>query len=391
LNIDFSVAKNISEMGGVHSRRTGPAKIDKFRFRVNPLAPSKGGYFILSLKTEKIKVVNADTSEITLLSQIIRKHVKILSEGWERHMTWTFQLASSGRQTRIQIVADVLLTLFQSGWDPMTPLDMGLQLKDTNGNGKSGPQVTICFKRKEDSLDQDSLVSASRGSISDPLSEHCCLCLETYGSNYLGFHNISNTTLHEIVTSIQTDWLPGLMGVSSGVSSVISDYIVTMPPTLPADSSVLNQKYIQLEGNPWTSEDVRMTHKLQMCLIACLLKEGYKLCMDVNIDASSRVFFFIKKTEDLFGEVLVPDMAGISINKENRPVVLRSKSSFFRTYKGKGRNLSMKKRIRESMRRQNPATNNNQGLRYKPQAGNTAWWQQTSTDMSSDHEEELAL
>ena len=30
--------------------------------------------------------------------------------------------------------------------------------KDTNGNGKSGPQVTICFKRKEDSLDQDSLV-----------------------------------------------------------------------------------------------------------------------------------------------------------------------------------------------------------------------------------------
>ena len=45
--------------------------------------------------------------------------------------------------------------------------------------------------------------------------------------------------------------------------------------------------------------------------------------MDVNIDSSSRVFFFIKKAEDTFGEVLVPDMAGISINKENRPVVLR--------------------------------------------------------------------
>ena len=24
------------------------------------------------------------------------------------------------------------------------------------------------------------------------------------------------------------------------------------------------------------------------------------------------------------------------------------------------------------------------GLRYKPQAGNTAWWQQTSTDIASD-------
>ena len=85
--------------------------------------------------------------------------------------------------------------------------------------------------------------------------------------------------------------------------------------------------------------------------------------MDVNIDASSRVFFFIKKTEDTFGEVLVPDMAGISINKDNRPVVLRSKSSFFRTYKGKGRNLSIKKRIRESVRRKNEPVNNNQGKR----------------------------
>ena len=82
--------------------------------------------------------------------------------------------------------------------------------------------------------------------------------------------------------------------------------------------------------------------------------------MDVNIDSSSRVFFFIKKAEDTFGEVLVPDMAGISINKENRPVVLRSKSSFFRTYKGKGR-MSLKKKVRESFRRRTEPTNNNQG------------------------------
>lgn len=126
--------------------------------------------------------------------------------------------------------------------------------------------------------------------------------------------------------------------------------------------------------------------------------------MDVNIDASSRVFFFIKKTEDAFGEVLVPDMAGISINRDNRPVVLRSKSSFFRTYKGKGR-MSIKKRIRESIRRKNDSTNNNQGdlvicnhedhlivpgLAYKPQVGGAvAWWQQTSCDMSSDQEDNI--
>lgn len=100
---------------------------------------------------------------------------------------------------------------------------------------------------------------------------------------------------------------------------------------------------------------------METVIFFIFLQEGYKLCMDVNIDASSRVFFFIKKTEDTFGEVLVPDMAGISINKDNRPVVLRSKSSFFRTYKGKGRNLSIKKRIRESVRRKNEPVDNNQG------------------------------
>ena len=83
--------------------------------------------------------------------------------------------------------------------------------------------------------------------------------------------------------------------------------------------------------------------------------------MDVNIDSSSRVFFFIKNIEDAFGEVLVPDMAGISIDKNNRPVVLRSKSSFFRTYKGKGRNTSLKKRLRESMKKRNEPINNAKG------------------------------
>ena len=85
---------------------------------------------------------------------------------------------------------------FQAGWEPMTPLDMGLQMKET---GKAGPQVTlneafhkyvlmafylqvtICFKRKEDLSDSSATVNSS-----ELVSEHSCLCLETYGSNYLG-------------------------------------------------------------------------------------------------------------------------------------------------------------------------------------------------------------
>ena len=175
-------------------------------------------------------------------------------------------LAGAGRQCRIQIVSDVLLTLFQAGWEPMTPLDMGLHMKET---GKSGPQVTICFKRKEDGGEGEVGVASS---VEELMTEPSCLCLETYGSNYLGFHNISNTTLHEMVTSIINDWPPGLTGVSSGVFSVISDYIISMPNILPTDSNMMNQKYIQLAGDPWTNENPRQTHQLQMCLIACLIK-----------------------------------------------------------------------------------------------------------------------
>ena len=75
---------------------------------MNPLAPSKGGYFILSLKNDKIKIVNADSSEITLLNQIIRKHIKILSEGWERHMTWAFILGTIDKKIKKTIDNDVL-------------------------------------------------------------------------------------------------------------------------------------------------------------------------------------------------------------------------------------------------------------------------------------------
>ena len=97
--------------------------------------------------------------------------------------------------------------------------------------------MTICFKLKDEDRAQAELdpVDTSRLSL-DPA--HSCLCLETYGSNYLGypqlscfilellnietdilgrFHNISNTTLHEIVTSLRAEWPPGLAGVSSGV------------------------------------------------------------------------------------------------------------------------------------------------------------------------------
>ena len=259
----------------------------------------------------------------------------------------------------------------------MTPVDGGLHMKETN---KSGPQVTICFKIKEDNTE-----TKCESALSLKPLEASCLCLETYGSSYLGFHNVCNTLLHEIVTSIQTAMPGGVLGVSMGVASVISDYTANMPPILPSDPAMRNEKYIQLDGQPWTSEDVKLAERLQMCLIASLIKEGYKVCMDVNIDTTSRVFFFIKNSEDTSGEVLVPDMAGISIGKNNRPKVVRSKSSFFRTYKG--RSASMAKHARASVKKRGGGDRNTPAMTYKPRLAQPAWWQQTSTDISSDQED----
>jgi hypothetical protein len=358
-------------MGGVHSRRgSGPAKVKKHS-RSGAQVPPSSGYIILGLIGDRVKVVNGESPELSLVSQILRRHSVVLSEGRERHLTWSYHLAHSGHLLRIQIVADILVSLFKSGWEPMTPVDGGLHIKEA---GRGGPQVTICFKLKED------CVEGSAMSLK-PV-EASCLCLETYGSNYLGFHNVSNTILHEIVTSLQ-----GVVGVSMGVSSVISDYTARMPPILARDPTMKNEKYIQLAGHPWTSEDVKLAERIQMCLIASLIKEGYKVCMDVNIDATSRVFFFIKKSEDTSPEVLVPDMQGISIGKSNRPKVLRSKSSFFRSYAGRGN--SMKKRVRVNVRKRVEEEEGRiaPAMTYKPRLAQPAWWQQTSTDIASDQED----
>ena len=66
-------------------------------------------------------------------------------------------------------------------------------------------------------------------SVQDPVASENkeCLCLETYGSNLLGFHDVPNTVLHDLVTCAEREWGPGLAGISQGINSVISDYSTT--------------------------------------------------------------------------------------------------------------------------------------------------------------------
>ena len=69
--------------------------------------------------------------------------------------------------------------------------------------------------------------------MQDPASENKeCLCLETYGSNLLGFHGVPNTVLHDLVTCVEREWGPGIAGISQGIYSVISDYSVGVDYTV---------------------------------------------------------------------------------------------------------------------------------------------------------------
>ena len=268
----------------------------------------------------------------------------------------------------------------------MAPIDLGSKKKQVF---RKGLQATVMFKKREDTSASDSYSSrysvlSSTGSSRD--LGQSCLCLETCGSNYLGFHEVPNTILHELVTSIQTDHKAGVCGVSISVASVISDYMQNMPPVLQSYSHLINEKYVQIGGNPWTSDDLATCESLQMSIIACLTRKGYRLSLDINMDLTSRVYFFIKDSDNNSDEVLVPDMSNLDIGGGNRATVIRSKSSFFRNYKG--RTKSGSKLARTKIRTETREVRENSVMSYKPKLSELAWWQQASTDMSSDQEDD---
>ena len=389
-------------MGAAHSRRNMVSKDKRPRISGAGLASTPTtGYFMLSYKTDRVKVVNADSGELKLLTSIIRRHCQILKEGWDRHLTYSYRLKVVGRHSVIQLVADTLLSLYQAGWQPMTPMDMGLcREQSTNGS-----QTTICFKRKENTKSSEGFTSSSSSLTrigSSIEGENSCLCLEIFQSNYLGLHNASNTVLHELVTTIQKEWSPGIRGVSMGVASVITDYTTNMPPVLPTSPHLREEKYMQLEGQPWVGgqEDPVAKERLQQSIISCLAREGFKLSMDVNMEGNSVVYFFIRETEEHCGEVRVPSMLGnvhkpklgqtsSSTHEDLRSAVARRKLGMVGSSPFPDTGSRSLKRGGLGRGGVEPSPRGGGGvMSYKPTASTPAWWQQTSTDVSSDHDDD---
>ena len=368
---------------------------DRFKIGLNHPAANTG-YFILSMREDKIKVVNAESSELKLVTMLIRRHCKIVKEGWDRHLTYSYKLKVSGRHCMIQLVADTLLCLYKAGWQPMTPVDVGIQKHKHNLVN----QTAICFRKFRECGQEFGSTDLLLGPKGLGIEENCCLCLETYRDNYLGFHNVSNAVLLELVTTIQRHWSPGVSGVSMGVASVISDYCNHMPRVLHGYSDLQEEKFIKLEGKPWSFDSQESSNavgsfpaeKLQSSIVACLSKEGYKLGMDINMDTTSRVFFFIKGDYDNKRDVIVPNNAGAGLGEKDslslyRPLLLRHKSSFFRSYAGK--NSSLRRKVQASLRRKAVGRQGRQhtAMSYKPARGEPDWWQQASTDASSDYDD----
>ena len=182
-----------------------------------------------------------------------------------------------------------------------------------------------------------------------------------------------------------------------------------MPPVLDrlgvsTSDNINDDKLIKLEGKPWkletTSGRAGDGERLQTAIIGCVTKLGYRLSMDITLDiaTNTRVFFLIKTTADDTGcLVTLPNNSGAGLGEKEtlcvyRPMLVRHKSSFFRSYHGK--TGSFRKRIRSSMRRK-VLTKNNKAVEeesievpsnnnLKKSNSGPAWWQQISTDCSPE-------
>ena len=95
--------------------------------------------FILGLSNRYIRVVSANDKERLIMSAIIRSNCTVVKEGWVRNITYAFKMKKTNKTCMIRLLSNILPALYQAGWDPLAPVDMGKQNKKT--------MTTICFRK----------------------------------------------------------------------------------------------------------------------------------------------------------------------------------------------------------------------------------------------------
>ena len=269
-------------MGGVQSSRICPRP--KLRRHKSIHSHSANDNILVSFIANKIKVVNARTSDLSLLSLVITKHCKILQEGLD-NLTYSYCLPGLDQSSMIHLMASILLALYKLGLEPMTSIDIGQKKRE---NTLQGPHTMVYFKkrdgmrRKESFGSQCSVYSRSK-SIDN--SVQTWLGLETSYPHMLRLHNMSNSVLLSLVTCLHSDNM--LHGVSRGVASVIRDYTDKMPNITRHKTGDLTDKIIEFH---------KSFSSLPECVETCLASEGYSTSMEVQINSESRISFFVKNS-----------------------------------------------------------------------------------------------
>jgi hypothetical protein len=166
--------------------------------------------FKLSLSARHIQVLNSSNKELLLITPIIRCHCTVVREGWVKSMTYSYKIKKTTKICMIRLMSNVLSSLYQAGWDPLAPVEMGRQ--------RTKKQTAICFRRRQ--IIMGSL--SRRGTSMD--GETSGFSIELYHHNMLVFHSVPNSVLAELVTTASTSTVKGIAGVSRAVFSVISDY-----------------------------------------------------------------------------------------------------------------------------------------------------------------------
>ena len=272
-------------MGAAHSRArpgVGPAKLRKSQKREENDGDNAGecGYFILCLKMgdgrDRIKLVNASGPILKLITSMLGRHCVISKQGWDRHSAFSFKLQKpsgpSGRHAMISVTSEVLLTLYRVGWEPMTPIDLSVKglenqtaicfrkIHNTSTNTPAGtpkvqnPRIPLIkvTEEKQNSFDNGdiygSTTTINKYSATTRIQSEDCLCLETYGKHYLGFHDVPNSVLFDLVQCVLSEWMPGVGGISPSISSVVSDYSVEMMnlPVLHNNNVLDSRRYVFL-------------------------------------------------------------------------------------------------------------------------------------------------
>ena len=248
---------------------------------------SSAGNLLVTFSSGVVSLVNADTSELSLCSLVIEKHCRVVDKGWD-NLTYSYSLSPMEHTSMVNMMAAILLALFNFGLEPLTSIDTGQKRKKKT---MKGPHTMVCFKKRNGFNRKNSFgsnLSVYSRSKSVENSGQGWLGLEISHRNQIQLHDMPNSVLQSLVTASQSDGM--VQGVSMGVASVIKDYTAHMPNIIQEQADHFNDKVIHFHQN---------ISKLPECIARCLKEEGYSQRMVIWMDENIRILFYIKTLESL--------------------------------------------------------------------------------------------